>query len=119
MKFRAFAKMPTVVALAGAGVAGFMRLVKGTSSAACFPRNFHSEIAADQPFILAMWHGQFMMLAGLNQPGFKVSPIVLRHSDGELVAAPLEHYDIDLIRGGGAGSTNMSKARMALRKPGP
>jgi lysophospholipid acyltransferase (LPLAT)-like uncharacterized protein len=50
-----------------------------------------------------MWHGQFMMLADLNTPAFKVSAIVSRHGDGELTAAILKHFGVELIRGAGAG----------------
>lgn len=103
MKFQVFAKKPMVVALVGAMVGSFVRLVRGTSSVVFFPGDFHSEIAAYQPFILAMWHGQFMMLAALNKPGWKVAAIVSRHADGELIAATLKRFNIDLIRGAGAG----------------
>jgi hypothetical protein len=56
------------VAVTSALVAGFIRLVKRTSSTTYGPLDFHVEVGAHQPFILAMWHGQFMMLADLNTP---------------------------------------------------
>ena len=104
MERRAFAKKPTVVALAGALVAGFIRLIERTSSTVYDPLNFHVEVGAHQPFILAMWHGQFMMLADLNTPDFKVAAIVSRHGDGDFTAAILKRFGIELIRGAGAGT---------------
>ncbi len=99
----AFAKKPMVVPLIGALIAGFIRLVKCTSSSIYEPRNFHAEVGVHQPFILAMWHGQSMMLADLNTPEFKVSAIVSRHGDGDITTATLKRFGIDLIRGAGAG----------------
>ena len=103
MKLRAFAKKPIFVAVTSALVAGFIRLVKRTSSTTYEPLDFHAEVGAHQPFILAMWHGQFMMLADLNTSDFKVSAIVSRHGDGDLTAATLKRFGIGLIRGAGAG----------------
>ena len=103
MKLRAFAKKPIFVAVTSALVAGLIRLVKRTSSTTYEPFDFHAEVAAHQPFILAMWHGQFMMLTDLNTPDFKVSAIVSRHGDGDLTAATLRRFGIGLIRGAGAG----------------
>ena len=103
MKLRAFAKKPIFVPVTSALVAGFIRLVKRTSSTTYEPLDFHGEVGAHQPFILAMWHGQFMMLADLNIPAFQVCAIVSRHGDGDLTAATLKRFGIGLIRGAGAG----------------
>jgi 3-deoxy-D-manno-octulosonic-acid transferase len=103
MKLRAFAKKPIFVAVTSALVAGLIRLVKRTSSTVYEPLDLHAEVGAHQPFILAMWHGQFMMLAALNTPDFNVSAIVSRHGDGDLTAATLKRFGIGLIRGAGAG----------------
>jgi lysophospholipid acyltransferase (LPLAT)-like uncharacterized protein len=120
MEFRAFAKKPVFVGAAGALVATLIRLVKRTSSAVYEPPNFHAKVGANQPFILAMWHGQFMMLADLNTPDFKVSAIVSRHGDGDLTAATLEHFGVRPIRGAGAGGRKKDRGgahalRIALR----
>ena len=103
MKFRAFAEKPSLITITSALIAGLIRLVRRTSSTAYEPSDFHTEVGAHQPFILAMWHGQFMMLADLNTPDFKVSAIVSRHGDGDLTAAILKRFGIGLIRGAGAG----------------
>ena len=52
---------------------------------------------------MAMWHGQFMMLADLNTREFKVAAMVSRHGDGDLVAGVLSKFGISAIRGAGAG----------------
>ena len=58
MQLRAFAKKPIFVAGTSALVAGLIRLVRRTSSTTYEPPNFHAEVGAHQPFILAMWHGR-------------------------------------------------------------
>jgi lysophospholipid acyltransferase (LPLAT)-like uncharacterized protein len=89
--------------LNGRLLAGLIRLVKQTSRTVYEPRDLDELLRAHRPFILAMWHGQFMMLADLYAPDVAVSAMVSRHGDGELVAATLQRFGIGLIRGAGAG----------------
>ena len=70
MKFRAFAEKPSLITITSALIAGLIRVVRRTSSTTYEPFDFRAEVGAHQPFILAMWHGQFMMLADLNTPAF-------------------------------------------------
>jgi 3-deoxy-D-manno-octulosonic-acid transferase len=51
---------------------------------------------------MAMWHGQFMMLADINTREYPVEAMVARHGDAELVARVLAHFGITSIRGAGA-----------------
>ncbi|MFN0025110.1 MAG: glycosyltransferase N-terminal domain-containing protein, partial [Parvularculaceae bacterium] len=53
--------------------------------------------------IIACWHGQFMMLAHLHPGDVKVSAMVARHGDAELIGEALRRFDTGLIRGAGAG----------------
>ncbi len=103
MKLRTTLREQGFVTVTSALIAGIIRLVKRTSLVAYEPLDFHAEVGAHQPFILAMWHGQFMMLPTLNRPDFKVAAIVSRHGDGDLTAATLTRFGIGLIRGAGAG----------------
>jgi len=104
-------------AIKGSLIAGFIRLVKRTSRVVYEPGDLKAQLRAHRPFILAMWHGQFMMLAGLSTPDVKVAAIVSRHTDGELIATALKRFDIGLIRGAGAGRRKRDRggARQALR----
>ena len=58
---------------------------------------------------MAMWHGQFMMLADLNTRGFDVAAMVARHGDGEIVAHFLKQFGISAIRGAGAGDRRRNR----------
>src|SRR3984957_2547265 len=55
---------------------------------------------AEQPLILAMWHGQhFMMPFFRRQYRFKV--LISRHSDGEINAIAAERLGVGAVRGSG------------------
>jgi lysophospholipid acyltransferase (LPLAT)-like uncharacterized protein len=84
-------------------VATLIRTVRATSSKIYEPENLFDHMRAHVPFIMAMWHGQFMMLADLNTREYKVEAMVARHGDAELVAHVLKRFGIDSIRGAGAG----------------
>jgi len=89
--------------LAAHTIAGLIRAVKGTSTKIYEPPDLIAKLSAEVPFIMAMWHGQFMMLPELNNREFNVSAIVARHGDADVMAIVLEKFGIEAIRGAGAG----------------
>lgn len=82
---------------------GLIRTVKATSRTIHEPPDLIERMRAQVPFIMAMWHGQFMMLADLNTREFNVSAMVARHGDAEVMAHVLANFGILAIRGAGAG----------------
>ena len=92
-----------VTAMTSRFVAGLIRTVRRTSSTIYEPPDFIDQLRSQVPFILAMWHGQFMMLPDLNTREYRVEAIVARHGDAELVAQVLSRFEISAIRGAGAG----------------
>jgi 3-deoxy-D-manno-octulosonic-acid transferase len=56
------------------------------------------------PCIVAMWHGQFMLLPLIKPPFIPVDIMLARHSDAEALGVALKHFDMQLIRGAGAAS---------------
>jgi lysophospholipid acyltransferase (LPLAT)-like uncharacterized protein len=83
-------------------VAGLIRTVRSTSSTVYEPPEFFDHLRSQVPFIMAMWHGQFMMLPDLNTREYPVEAMVARHGDAELVAKVLSRFGISAIRGAGA-----------------
>jgi 3-deoxy-D-manno-octulosonic-acid transferase len=93
-----------ITELAGRAIAGLIRAVRRTSTVVCEPADLQVRIEAEQPAIIAVWHGQFMMTAGLRPPANKkVAAMVARHGDAELVGAAMSRFGVELIRGAGAG----------------
>ena len=58
----------------------------------------------NHPCIVAMWHGQFMLLPLIKPPFIPVDIMLARHRDAEVLAETLRHFDMQLIRGAGAGA---------------
>jgi 3-deoxy-D-manno-octulosonic-acid transferase len=63
------------------------------------PEFFHQH----HPFIMGMWHGQFMLLPPLTSMGVRTRVMLAMHKDAEAMAEALRRFDLDLIRGAGAG----------------
>lgn len=105
---------------AGRALARYMRFVKRTSAVVIEPHNAHALVEGNHPFILAMWHGQFMLMPTLDEGNFRVSAIVARHSDAEVVGALLGEFNMAIVRGAGAGTRKRDRGgayalRSALR----
>jgi 3-deoxy-D-manno-octulosonic-acid transferase len=58
----------------------------------------------NHPCIVAMWHGQFMLLPLIKPPFIPVDIMLARHRDAEVLAETLKHFEMQLIRGAGAAS---------------
>ena len=63
---------------------------------------YDDKVRADLPVIVAMWHGQHLMVPFGRPEWMKASSLVSRHGDGELNAIALRQMGISAIRGSGA-----------------
>jgi 3-deoxy-D-manno-octulosonic-acid transferase len=100
---------------------GYIRLVYATSRIRRDPADTDTELFDQHPQILAMWHGQFLLLPKLKpvRPA-DVYAMVSRHGDAALIGAVLERFGMKLIRGAGAGKRKRDRGgatamREALR----
>lgn len=102
--------------VAGRLIAHLMRLVHQTSRVVTEPANLKPWLASRHPLILGVWHGQFMMPVFARPSGAKVKAMVARHGDAEVIGAALEQFDVELIRGAGAGTRTKNRGGVhALR----
>lgn len=97
-------KSQTFLSGFGSVLAGYIRLVHGTGKVVREPGDIGEIARRYHPAILAMWHGQFLLLPMMNEPGIPIQAMVSRHRDAELIAHALKRFDMDLIRGAGAGT---------------
>jgi 3-deoxy-D-manno-octulosonic-acid transferase len=98
------------VGLVGAFAAWYVRLVYATSTIKREPANTDDKLFAQHPQILAMWHGQFLLLPKLKpERPADVRAMVSRHGDAEAIGAVLEHFGMSLIRGAGAGKRRRNR----------
>ncbi len=93
----------TLIRFAGRSLARLIKHVVKTSNIIYEPADLRRQLRESHPCIIACWHGQFMMLAHLHPGDVKVSAMVARHGDAELIGEALRLLDTDLIRGAGAG----------------
>ncbi len=101
-----------------------IRTVYSTSKVIREPADMDAYLEQIHPMIVAMWHGQFLLLPLIKPKTVQVSNMVARHSDGEMVGRMLLNFDMGLIRGAGAsekgkdrgGASALRAALKALRK---
>ncbi len=97
-------------ALAGRSLAGYIRLVARTAKTVHEPPDLVSRLVGAHPFIMGVWHGQFLLVPLLSQPGVSVRVMVARHGDAEVIAEALRRFPgVDLIRGAGAGGRSRDR----------
>ena len=105
-------------AVIGAIAAAYIKLVYATSRIKREPEDTDAKLFSQHPQILAMWHGQFLLLPKLKpkRPA-DVRAMVSRHGDAALIGALLERFGMSLIRGAGAGKRRRNRGgATALRE---
>lgn len=102
-----------VMRFSGRALARYMARVRSTSEVIVEPADAERLILAYHPFILAMWHGQFMMLPALHPGRVPVSAMVARHGDAEVIGEALGNFDVTLVRGAGAGARKKDRGGSA------
>lgn len=84
--------------------AAYLRLVRDRARAVREPADFETRLQQLAPCIIAMWHGQFLMIPAVAPRSLAFRCMVATHSDGELISRTLGRFDLGLIRGAGAGN---------------
>lgn len=98
----AFLKSAFVQETLGRGLALYLRLVRRTNSFTVEPADIFERVRPDLPLIIAMWHGQHIMIPFARPEWMPASSLVSRHGDGGFNAIALRHLGIGAIRGSGA-----------------
>jgi lysophospholipid acyltransferase (LPLAT)-like uncharacterized protein len=86
----------------GEGLAGWLRLVHGTSRFADSPADLYGPIRDQYPYIVAMWHGQHFLVPFMRREGHEFKILISRHGDGEINAVAVTRLGLGLVRGSGA-----------------
>lgn len=100
-------------AISGAMLARYIKYVHHTSRVIADPADWLPRLEAERPFIYAFWHGQFLLIPALSPKSIPVDVMVARHGDAELLSGALEHFDMGLVRGAGAGSRKRDRGGAA------
>jgi 3-deoxy-D-manno-octulosonic-acid transferase len=96
-------KSRLIYTVIGGLVARYIRFVGTSSRQTDEMTERFEEHAHNHPCVVTMWHGQFLLLPLIKQPGYEVDIMLARHNDAELMGAVLRNFGMRLIRGAGAG----------------
>lgn len=86
----------------GWALAGYLKLVRRTNRLVVEPADIYDEVRSDLPLIIAMWHGQHLMIPFARPDWMPACSLVSRHGDGGFNAVALRRLGIGAIRGSGA-----------------
>lgn len=89
--------------LASPVLANYIKLVLNSSTRIADPPDFIARAHALHPSIIALWHGQFLLLPGIYPPEIPGRAMIARHDDAEALVRVLRRFGLGLIRGAGAG----------------
>ena len=96
---------------AGSLLARYIRFVWRTSWQTREMTESFEDHEGNHPCIIGMWHGQFMLLPLIRMSDVPVDVMLARHGDAEALGQTLKHFDMQLIRGAGAGSPRQRPRR--------
>jgi lysophospholipid acyltransferase (LPLAT)-like uncharacterized protein len=97
---RRFKNKPWFQKAVGVLAAEYLRLVWKTSRFAIEPADPYQLYDAEQPLIIAMWHGQHFMMPFFRRD-YRFKVLISRHSDGEINAIAAERLGVSAVRGSG------------------
>lgn len=107
--FKRMFRLKVVQWTLGQMLAAYFRLLKATTRFVFDPPEAHAIFAEGAPQILAIWHGQNFMMPLSKWPNAKVSVLITRHGDGEIVAVSAKAYGLNPIRASGGVKATSSK----------
>jgi len=87
--------------------AGYLRLVNATTDFIREPEDLVNILEREWPPIVAMWHGQHIMVPFGTPPGRPASALISRHGDAEINAIVLRRLGVESIRGSGGRAEKM------------
>ena len=86
----------------GRSLAYYLRLVRRTNRFVVEPADVFERVRGELPLIIAMWHGQHIMIPFSRPDWMPACSLVSRHGDGGFNAVALRQLGIGAIRGSGA-----------------
>ncbi len=111
--FKRFGRSRFVQEALGFLLAHYLRVVQRTNRFACEPADLDAAIAGQTPLIVAMWHGQHLMISFAWPKSIpRMAALISRSGDGGAQAAALRRLGVTPVRGSGG------RADRARRKGG-
>ena len=93
------------------GLAKYIKYVRSKGTYICEPENPDELFLKEDPFILAVWHGQFLLIPTIRPKEIKAKIVVGSHGDAELAAKLVSRFGVTPIRGSGAAGRRSKRDR--------
>lgn len=93
------------------GLAKYIKYVRSKGITICEPENPDELFLKEEPFILAVWHGQFLLIPTIRPEKIKAKIVVGAHGDAELAAKLVSRFGVTPIRGSGAAGRRSKRDR--------
>ncbi len=97
-----FHQHPAVQQLLGSWMAGYLRFVHWTCRVTVLPSDFDTQVREQWPVIVALWHGQHIMVPFARPKWADVHVMIALHADAEANAIAVQKLGMGVIRGSGA-----------------
>lgn len=92
----------------GFALAHYLKFVRRSNRFVSEPPDLEAALGAEAPVIVAMWHGQHVMISFAWPPSVKhVAALVSRHQDAGVQAVALRRMGVTPIRGSGGRSSRI------------
>lgn len=91
--------------------ARYIRFVRRTSPTISEPENTDTFFRQHKPFILGVWHGQFLLIPTIRPDDIEAKIVVGVHGDAELAAKIVTRFGVTPIRGSGAAGRRTLRDR--------
>ena len=108
-------RLPLQIPL-GPLLASYIKLVIKSSRVTAVPPSYVEQEGTLHPYILALWHGQTLLVPGLHAPDVPARVMVARHDDAEGLAEAIRQFGLGLIRGAGAGGRSGDRGGAAAAR---
>jgi lysophospholipid acyltransferase (LPLAT)-like uncharacterized protein len=92
----------------GVTAAHYLKFVWHTTRVTVEPAGAIERIAKQVPIVLAMWHGQHLLVPFLRPKDVQTKVLISRHRDGEINAAAVEALGCGTVRGSGSHGPDVS-----------
>lgn len=99
---RRLLRSPTVQRVLGRTLAGYLKLVHRTSRIVHQDPLIRDFAVPNKPVIVALWHGQHLMVPLVRPPEMPFAVLLARHADAEVNAIAISRLGLGTVRASGA-----------------
>ena len=109
ISMKRIAKARATQHVAGHLAAGYLKLVWKTTRVSYDPPDLYDRLNPELPAIIAVWHGQHLMVPFMRRPEHRATVLISRHRDGEINAIVAHRLGSETIRGSGSHGTDFHR----------